>query len=91
MTVLMEFSVFPTDRGESLSPYVAACVEIVEASSLPYKLGPMGTTLEGQTVGELLSVVEKCLTALQDSSRRVEASIKLDWHRPGVADRCQGP
>lgn len=32
MSVLLEFSMFPTDRGESVGEYVARLVEIVHAS-----------------------------------------------------------
>ncbi|KPK85810.1 MAG: hypothetical protein AMJ81_02650 [Phycisphaerae bacterium SM23_33] len=78
MSVLLEFSMFPTDRGESVSGYVARLVEIVHASGLPYKLGAMGTTLEGQAP-EVFEVVQKCLADLQRDTRRVTAFIKLDW------------
>lgn len=79
MSVLAEFSMFPTDRGESLSPYVARAIEIVEASGLRYKLGPMGTTIEADSAREIFEVVEQCLAALQSDCHRVEAVIKLDW------------
>jgi len=79
MSVMMELSIFPTDRGEGLSEYVARSLAIIEASGLAYKLGPMGTTLEAQTAGELFAVAEACLTALQTDCRRVSAAIKLDW------------
>ena len=78
MSVLLEFSMFPTDRGERLSEYVARLVEIVHASGLPYKLGPMGTTLEGDAEG-VFGVVQKCLAELQRDTRRVAAFMKLDW------------
>ena len=45
--VLLEFSMFPLDKGESLSPYVARCLEIVDRSGLDYRCHAMGTTLEG--------------------------------------------
>jgi len=79
MSVLIDVSIFPTDRGESVSQYVARCVDIIDESGLPYHLGPMGTTIEGRTAAEVFAVVEKCLAALQRDCRRVEAMIKLDW------------
>ncbi len=79
MSVMMELSMFPTDRGEGLSEYVARSLAIIEASGLAYKFGPMGTTIEAPTAGELFAVVEKCLAAMQTDCRRVAAAIKLDW------------
>jgi len=78
MSVLLEFSMFPTDRGESLGAYVARLVRVVEASGLPYEVGPMGTTIEGEAE-EVFNVVKLCLAELQRDTRRVAAFIKLDW------------
>ena len=78
MSVLLEFSMFPTDQGESVSAYVARLVDIVHASGLPYRLGPMGTTIEGDAEA-VFDVVNRCLADLQRDTRRVAAFIKLDW------------
>ena len=78
MSVLLEFSMFPTDRGEGVSEYVARLVGIVEASGLDYRLGAMGTTVEGDA-DAVLDVVKRCLADLQRDTRRVAAFIKLDW------------
>jgi len=78
MSVLLHFSMFPTDRGESVSAYVARLVEIVDGSGLDYKLGAMGTTVEGD-IEQVLEVVRKCLVALQADCRRVTAHMSLDW------------
>jgi hypothetical protein len=36
------------DKGESVGPYVARALDIVDRSGLPYKLGPLGTCIEGE-------------------------------------------
>ena len=46
--VLLEFSMSPFDKGESLGPYVARSLDIVDRSGLPYQLTPMGTIIEGE-------------------------------------------
>ena len=46
MSVLIHFSLFPTDKGTSVSPYVANSIRIIRESGLPYKLGPMSTAIE---------------------------------------------
>ena len=34
MSVIVEFSIFPIDKGESLSPYVARALKIIQDSGL---------------------------------------------------------
>ncbi len=78
--VLLEFSMFPLDKGESLSRYVARSLEIIDASGLDYRLGPMGTTLEG-SFDEVMGVVKRCFEAMSADCDRIECSIKLDYRK----------
>ena len=47
MSVIVELSIFPMDKGVSVSPYVARAIRIIENSGLSYELNPMGTSIEG--------------------------------------------
>jgi hypothetical protein len=38
MSVIVEFSIFPMDKGESLSPYVARAFNLIQESGLSYEL-----------------------------------------------------
>lgn len=78
--LLLEFSMFPLDKGESLSPYVARCLEIIAASGLDYRLNAMGTIIEGE-VDETLDVMKQCLEALAADCDRVSCTAKLDWRK----------
>lgn len=49
--ILLEFSMTPISKGESVSRYVARSLEIIEKSGLDYRVNPMGTV----TVFQLLS------------------------------------
>lgn len=81
--VLLEFSMYPTDKGESVSQYVARSLEIIDASGLPYRLGPMGTTLEGE-YDEVMAVVRRCFERMSQDCGRVACHLKLDYRRgPG--------
>ena len=86
--VLLEFSIYPLGKGESVSPYVARCVEIVESSGLDYQCTAMGTTLEGD-IDEVLDVVRRCFDALAVDCNRIECNIKLDY-RSGRSGQLQG-
>lgn len=76
----MEFSMTPLAQGESVSPYVARCVEIVDRSGLDYRLHAMGTVVEGE-LDPLLGVLKDCFAALQADCDRVTCSVKFDYRR----------
>jgi uncharacterized protein (TIGR00106 family) len=83
--VLLDFSMTPLGKGESVAPYVARCLEVVAASGLDYRLHAMGTTLEGE-LEEVFAVVRRCFEVLQPDCERISCSIKVDYRR-GPAGR----
>ena len=85
--VLLEFSVSPLGAGESVSPIVARCLEIVEESGLPYQLHAMGTLVEGD-LPAVLEVMRKCMEAVAADHNRVTCTAKLDLRR-GHSGRLQ--
>src|SRR5205809_3207415 len=85
--VLLDFSMSPLGKGESVSPYVARCLEVVAGSGLDYRLHAMGTTLEGE-LDQVLAVVRRCFEVLEPDCNRISCSIKIDY-RKGAAGRLQ--
>jgi uncharacterized protein (TIGR00106 family) len=71
---------FPLGGGESVSEHVARSLEIIERSGLEYRLGPMGTTIEGE-IDEVLDVVKQCLETMAKNCDRVSCTAKLDYRR----------
>jgi uncharacterized protein (TIGR00106 family) len=90
MSVLLEFAMFPTDQGESVSAYVSPVIEMIRESGIPYQLTPMGTILETDTVEQALAVVQQA-TAVLDAAgcNRIYSSLKLDI-RKSKSNRLQG-
>ena len=88
MSVLIDFSIFPVDKGTSVSPYVARAVAIIKASGLSYSLGPMGTSIEGEWPA-VMGVVNRCFEDLQTDCGRIYFTIKADY-RKDAANRLQG-
>jgi uncharacterized protein (TIGR00106 family) len=86
--VLLEFSMFPLDKGESLSPFVARSLDIIDRSGLDYRCHAMGTTLEGE-FDRVIGVVKQCFQAMAQDCNRIECSIKLDY-RKGRQARLEG-
>ncbi|MBI9069326.1 MAG: MTH1187 family thiamine-binding protein [Salinivirgaceae bacterium] len=78
MAVLMEFAIFPTDKGKSVSKDVSKVIKMIQESGYKHQLTAMGTLVETPTVAEALHVVEKAAALLQTNSERIYSSIKLD-------------
>ena len=85
---LMELSMYPVDRGESLSKYVAKLLDVIDASGLNYTLGPMGTVVEGEW-DEVIALLSRCHETLTPLSNRVIANVKFDT-RKGSSNRLEG-
>ena len=83
MSVMIDFSIFPLDKGESLSPYVARALKMIKESGLPYRFGPMGTSIEGEW-DEVMGVLGNCFDDLRRDCDRISMNIKLDYRKgPG--------
>ncbi len=77
---LLEFSVTPLGAGESVSPYVARCVDLIDRSGLDYQLHAMGTVVEGD-LAALLDLLRRCIEALAVDCDRVSVSAKIDYRK----------
>ena len=78
--VLLEFSIIPLGKGESVSQYVARSLEIIAESSLDYRLNAMGTIVEGE-LADVLGVMQRCMEAMAADCDRVTCSAKLDYRK----------
>ncbi len=87
MSVLIDLSIFPLDKGDSLSSYVARALKIIKDSGLAYELGPMGTSVEGDW-DQVMGVVNSCFKELKKDCDRVYMALKLDY-RKGSSGRLK--
>lgn len=81
MSVLMEFSMFPTDKGESVSEYVSKIIDMIDKSGVSYKLTPMGTVIEVDNFSEALKILDASHKELEGDCNRIYSSIKFDIRR----------
>jgi uncharacterized protein (TIGR00106 family) len=89
MSTLLDFSIFPTDKDESVSVYVSRVIDLIKHSGVKYQLTSMGTIIETASLGEALSIVEKSYEILATQGcNRVYASLKIDV-RKGKGDRMK--
>ena len=85
--LLIELSMSPMDKGPSVSKWVARSLEIIDRSGLDYRLGPMGTCIEGEW-DEVMRVVTRCWKRMSRDCVRITFSVKGDW-RKGSKGRLQ--
>lgn len=69
MSVLVNFAIFPTDIGTSVSREVSEIIKSVKDSGFEYKLNAMGTVFETGTMAQALSVIQNAYDLLQDHER----------------------
>jgi uncharacterized protein (TIGR00106 family) len=89
MSVLLEFAMFPTDKSESVSPYVSRILAHIDASPYPYMLTAMGTIVETATIDEALGLVKECYQLLEPDCNRVYSTLTFDI-RQGHSGRLEG-
>jgi len=78
--VLLEFSMSPLGKGESVGQYVARSLDIVDKSGVAYRLNPMGTVLEGEW-NDVFRVVQKCYERMKKDCNRISCTIKMDYRK----------
>ena len=81
MSVLLEFSMFPTSEncrdGSSVSKQVAKIIDAIDKSGVAYQLTPMGTVIETNTMREALDIIELAYEQISECDR-VYSSLKFD-------------
>ncbi len=88
MSILLNFAMFPTDKGTSVSQYVSKVIKYIDESGVSYKLNPMGTTIETNTMEEALKIVQGAYDILEPVSDRIYSTISIDA-RKGRGDRMK--
>ena len=86
MSVLLEFAMFPTDKGDSVSQYVSQIIKMIRESGCSYKLTAMGTIIETETLPDALQIVNQSYEVLEPFSNRVYSTINIDI-RKGQSER----
>jgi uncharacterized protein (TIGR00106 family) len=89
MSVLLELTMFPTDKGESVSAYVTRIIEMIDRRGIDYRLTPMGTIMEFDEIGEALKMVADSYDLLAPDCGRIYGAVKLDI-RKGKGGRLTG-
>jgi uncharacterized protein (TIGR00106 family) len=83
MSVIVDFAVFPTDKGDSVSRQVARAIRLVRESGLACRTHAMGTEIEGD-FRQVMDVVTRCFEEIRKDSDRVYMTLTADYRRGRV-------
>ena len=76
--MLAELELIPVGtQRPSLSPLLAEVANLIAASGLEYRVGPMGTVVEGEW-DQIMRLAKQCHEAVLTSSQRVLTTIRID-------------
>ena len=76
--MLAELEVIPIGtNGPSLSSLLADVAKLIDKSGLGYRVGPMGTVVEGEW-DRIMTLAKQCHQAMLASSGRVMTTIRID-------------
>lgn len=78
MSVLLNFAMFPTDKGDSVSPYVSKIVKHIRRSGYSNQLTAMGTLIETETLPEALALINDAYKILEEDCERVYVTVSID-------------
>lgn len=87
MSVIINLSIFPINKGESVGSYVARAIKIIKESGLEYNFGPMSTSIEGEW-DEVMGVVNRCFQDLKKDCDRIYLNMTADY-RNGAPGRIK--
>lgn len=64
-----------------MSSFVARAVKVIKDSGFPYKVSPMETTFETETLDEALLLIKKCFEVLEPDCKRIICNVKVDYRQ----------
>lgn len=81
MSAIMNFAIFPIDKGDHIGEYVSKVIQHIKQSGYKYQFSPMGTIIEAETVPELLKIVETAYEIMDPISDRIYCVMNMDYNK----------
>lgn len=76
--MLAELEILPVGtKSASLSAFLAEVATLIDQSGLDYRVGPMGTVVEGEW-DRVMGLAKRCHEAMLASTDRVMTTIRID-------------
>ncbi len=87
--MIVQFTLTPIGtKTDSLSGTLAKAMMLVAKSGLPYKVGPMGTAVEGDW-NAVMNLIDRCRKTLLRECDRVSISITVDDRKDARPNRIK--
>ena len=78
MWVSIDLCIVPIGVGVSLSPYIKACLSVIEKYELNYEVGPNGTAIEGEW-DQVFKCVKNCHEIIHNMGvTRIYTTLKVN-------------
>lgn len=85
--MIAQFTLIPVGtKSDSLSKTLAKAIKHVAESGLDYRVGPMGTVVEGDWY-QIMNLINRCRKTILRECPRVEISILIDDRKPSSETR----
>jgi uncharacterized protein (TIGR00106 family) len=81
MSAIINFAIFPIDKGDHIGEYVSKVVDHIKNSGFKYQFSPMGTIVEADTVPELLEIVKDAYAIMDPISDRIYCTMNIDYNK----------
>ena len=78
MSVVTNFAMFPTDKGDSVSHYVTKIIKHIRRSGYTNQLTAMGTLIETETLPEAFDLINEAYKILEEDCERVYVTVTID-------------
>jgi uncharacterized protein (TIGR00106 family) len=78
--VLAELSIFPLDKGDSMSSYVSRVVHMLKQAGITMEVHSMGTVIEGSWE-EVKSAIDGAFLELERDCDRIYMTVKIDYRK----------
>ena len=92
MHVVVDLCLVPVGVGVSLSPYIAACQELLQERGLSHQLHAYGTNIEGDW-DEVFAAVKACHSRVHEmGAPRITTSMRVGTRidrEQGMADKVR--
>ncbi|KPU43453.1 hypothetical protein OXPF_28940 [Oxobacter pfennigii] len=80
----VSLQIIPKVKDEDTYRVVDEVIKLIQQSGVPYIVGPMETTMEGE-LDELLEIVKKAQNVcIREGATRVLSVVKIDYKPEGV-------
>lgn len=85
--MLAEFEIVPIgSKTPSVSRMLASVAKLIDQSGLDYRVGPMGTTVEGEW-DRVMQLAKQCHEAMLTEADRVMTTIRIDDRKDAPGPR----